>query len=366
MGRMPALVVASGLVLSLAACGGGATTAESSSAAASAPAAATSAAAVPASSAPAVSSAPASAAALNMLFIPYNTGNPYFDRLGSGMKEEAASRGAEYSTDGPATAGPTAQIPFIEDGLAKGVNVIGIYANDPKAMASQLSDARSNGAAVLSLGADIDPSSRDAAILATDNDQVGPLLVDLIAEQMGNKGQLAILSGTPESPDHNYWIDGIKKYLKDPKFAGIELVEVAYGNDVPEQALSQANGLLTKYPDLKGIIGVTTVAVSQAAQAVSTAGKSGQVYVTGLGLPKQMSPYVTDGTVKDFALWDPADMGRVAACLGADIVDKSVTAAPGATFTCGTLGERTIRPDGSVIAGDLIVFNKDNVAQYDF
>ena len=303
---------------------------------------------------------------LNALFIPYNTGNPYFDRLGSGMEAAAVELGGTYSTDGPATAGPTAQLPFINDGLARGVNVIGIYANDPSAMTPQLSAARDNGVAVLALGADIDPAARDAVILATDNDLVGPALVDILAPEIDFTGKVAILSGTPESPDHTYWIAGIKAYLDDPKFAGIELVEVAYGNDVPEQALGEANALLSKYPDLAGIIGVTTVAVAQAAQAVSTAGLSGTVAVTGLGLPNQMAPYLEDGTVQEFTLWDPADMGSIASCLGHAIITGEVVAEPGAEFECGSLGKRSIRDDGSVVAGDLISFTSANVADFDF
>ncbi|MER3389771.1 MAG: substrate-binding domain-containing protein [Microcella sp.] len=303
---------------------------------------------------------------INALFIPYNTGNPYFDRLGFGMEEEAEILGGSYSTDGPAVAGPTAQLPFIADGLARGVNVIGIYANDPAAMTPQLSAARADGVAILALGADIEAAARDAAILATDNDLVGPALVDVMAEEINFAGQIAILSGTPESPDHTYWIAGIEEYLKDPKFSDIEVVEIAYGNDVPEQALGEANALLTKYPDLAGIIGVTTVAVSQAAQAVSTANLSGDVAVTGLGLPNQMTPYLEDGTVNEFLLWDPADMGRIASCLGDAIISGTIVAEPGAEFDCGEFGSRVILDDGSVIAGDLISFTAANVAEFDF
>jgi rhamnose transport system substrate-binding protein len=302
---------------------------------------------------------------MSMLFIPYNTGNPYFDRLGVGMNEAADAAGAAYSSAGPAVANPTAQVPYVKDGLAKGVNVIGIYANDPSAMTPLLSEARSNGVSIFAMGADIDKAARDAAVLATDNDAVGPRLVDIMFEDIGGAGKVAILSGTPESPDHNYWIEGMKKYLaSDPKFKDIEIVKIAYGNDVPEQAFREAQGLLTQFPDLKGIIGPTTVAVSQAAQAVEASGKSGQVAVTGLGLPSQMKPYVDSGTVKAFALWDPADMGRVAGCLGEALQSGTIKAEPGAKFTCLDLGERTIRDDGAVIAGDLVTFDKSNIDDF--
>jgi rhamnose transport system substrate-binding protein len=33
------------------------------------------------------------------------------------------------------------------------------------------------------------------------------------------------------------------------------------------------------------------------------------VQLTGLGTPNQMRAFVKDGTVKSFALWNPADLG---------------------------------------------------------
>ena len=38
----------------------------------------------------------------------------------------------------------------------------------------------------------------------------------------------------------------------------------------------------------------------------------GKVALTGLGTPNQMREYVKDGTVKEFALWNPADLGYLA------------------------------------------------------
>ena len=34
--------------------------------------------------------------------------------------------------------------------------------------------------------------------------------------------------------------------------------------------------------------------------------------LTGLGLPSQMKPYVLDGTVESFELWNPNDLGYLA------------------------------------------------------
>ena len=46
---------------------------------------------------------------------------------------------------------------------------------------------------------------------------------------------------------------------------------------------------MQSYPDLKAIIAPTTVGIVAAAQAVTDAGKIGQINVTGLGLPSEMA-----------------------------------------------------------------------------
>ena len=72
-------------------------------------------------------------------------------------------------------------------------------------------------------------------------------------------------------------------------------------------------GLLQTYPNLKGIISPTTVGIAAAARYLSSSSYKGKVMLTGLGTPDQMRKYVKDGTVKEFALWNPDDLGYLAA-----------------------------------------------------
>ena len=59
-----------------------------------------------------------------------------------------------------------------------------------------------------------------------------------------------------------------------------------------------------------------------------------------------MRPFVKDGTVKEFALWDPAQLGYVAAFAGKALKDGKITGAEGDTFTAGELGERKVEKGG--------------------
>ena len=72
-------------------------------------------------------------------------------------------------------------------------------------------------------------------------------------------------------------------------------------------------GLLQQYPNLKGIISPTTVGIAAAAAVLDTPKYRGKIALTGLGTPNEMKKFVADGTVKAFELWNPADLGYLAA-----------------------------------------------------
>ena len=93
----------------------------------------------------------------------------------------------------------------------------------------------------------------------------------------------------------------------------IKLDAVVYGNDDDQTSFDKTSALLQQYPNLKGIISPTTVGIAAAARYLSKSDSKGKVALTGLGTPNQMRPYVKDGTVKEFALWNPEDLGYLAA-----------------------------------------------------
>ncbi len=75
---------------------------------------------------------------------------------------------------------------------------------------------------------------------------------------------------------------------------------------------------------------------------------------------------VKSGTVKAFALWNPADLGYLAYYMAAYAINGSLTGKEGETFTAGKLGSYTVGADGTVLLGPPFVFNADNIDQFDF
>lgn len=306
---------------------------------------------------------------IRIVYIPKNTGNPYFDPMIDGFRKAAEELGAEFDTVAPATADATSQLPLIKDQVQRGVNVLALSPNSPDALNPALRDAMNRGITVITVDSDLtgNEDARTASVLTVDPQTVGESQVELMGSLIDYKGKIAILSATTDAPNQNAWIAVMKKTLaENPKYSQMQLVEVVYGNDEPQKSLTECEALLTKYPDLRGIISPTTVGIAAAAQCVESARKADQVKVTGLGTPNQMRRFIKNGTVEAFALWSPYDEGYLAAHVGHLIASGQLSPAPGTTFTAGSLGERQFREKNVVITGPPMTFTKENIDQFQF
>lgn len=307
---------------------------------------------------------------LQIVYIPKNTGNPYFDGIIQGFEDGCAALGCEFTTVAPATAEATSQIPFLTAQIQRGVDVIAISPNSPEALNQIFDRARSRGIHVFTVNSDMPGSEdrRDAAILPVDFSAISAAQLDLMGEMIGFEGEIAILSATTDAPDQNVWIAGMSELLEnDPKYANMDLVTVAYGDDDPQKSTTEAEALLANYPNLRGIISPTTVGVAAAAQVVETAGKADQVKVTGLGTPNQMRRFIENGTVEAFQLWSPYNQGLLATYFAMGVADGSINNAPGETFEVETLGTVTIGENSVILTqGQPTTFDAGNIADFNF
>lgn len=302
---------------------------------------------------------------LAITFLPKNLGNAYFDTSDAGGAEAIAEFGGTYAEVGPAEASPDAQVSYINTLTQQGVGGIAISANDPEAICGALNDARDNGVKVVTFDSDTNPECRDLFINQATAEGIAQVQVDMIAEQIGGEGQIAILSATANATNQNAWIEMMEEILAEDH-PNIELVDVVYGDDDDQTSFDRTAALLQTYPDLKGIVSPTTVGISAAARYLSTSESKGQVAITGLGTPNQMRSYVEDGTVTAFALWNPGDLGYLAAYAAKALIEGEITGAEGDTFNAGKLGDYTVGPNGTVLLGDPYVFDADNIGDFNF
>ena len=120
---------------------------------------------------------------------------------------------------------------------------------------------------------------------------------------------------------------------------------------------------LAVVPNLKAIIAPTTVGILAASQAVTDAGKIGQINVTGLGLPSEMAGAVESGATISFAIWNPIDLGYAATMLAVNI-KKGAATTPGSKISMGRMGEATLDDKGEAAMSDPFTYDKSNIAEF--
>jgi rhamnose transport system substrate-binding protein len=297
-----------------------------------------------------------------------NTGNPYGERQMGGFEDGIKEQGFEAILRAPDLPTAEAQITMIDQLVAQKVNSICIVGNDFDALQPALTRAMSAGIKVYSLDSGVNPRSRLTHVNQADTQAIGETLVEAAYDMAGGSGEIAILSATSQASNQNAWIAVMQETLKKPKYANLNLVRVAYGDDLRDKSTSEAQGLLASFPNLKVIIAPTTVGIAAAAKVVADQGLIGRVKVTGLGLPSEMAEYIDNGACPYMFLWNPIDLGYLGGYVATALSNGSITGKVGDRLNGGRLGSFSVTVDAGggteILLGPPFKFDQDNIGTW--
>ena len=305
----------------------------------------------------------AQAADVKIALVAKSLGNGFFDAAHKGAEEAAKEiGGVQIIYTGPTTTTAEGQIDVINSLISQKVDAIAISANDKDAVVPVLKKAIGRGIKVISWDSAVAPAGRALHLNPSSNELIGNMCLKLAADALPDgKGDVAILSATATSTNQNTWIAEMKKQIS--KYPGLNLVTTVYGDDLSDKSYRETQGLLQTHPEVKVIIAPTSVGIVAAAQAVKDAGKIGQVFVTGLGLPSEMAGAVHSGATKSFAIWNPIDLGYSAAYLADDLV-KGTKAEAGGDLPIGRMGKLKLDQGLEGAMADPFVYDKSNVDEF--
>lgn len=294
-----------------------------------------------------------------------NLGNGFFDAAHEGAKEAAAKLGdVEIIYTGPTTPSAEGQIEIINSLISQKVDAIVISANDPNAIVPIAKKAMQRGIKVLSFDSGLAPEGRLMQLNPSNAGLIGLKQLQMASSAIGGEGEIAILSASAQATNQNLWIGVMKAELNKPEFAKLKLVSTVYGDDQSDKSYREAVGLLRSNPNLKAIISPSTVGINAAAKAVVDEKMVGKVYVTGLGLPSEMAGHVKSGAVKEFAIWNPIDLGYAATYAAYEFVKNNPDAKAGGTLQLGRMGPVTLDAGGEAALAPPFTYNKENVDKF--
>ncbi len=288
----------------------------------------------------------------------------YFDACKRGGQKAADELGITLIFDGPTEPSGAEQNKFIDTWIRQKVSAICIAPNQPKTIQRFVEKAHAAGIKVLTWDSDATESGRDLFVNQVDEKVLGETLMDDLAKQMGEEGEWAIAIASLDAANLNTWRRHAEARAKE-KYPKLKLVATEVTKEDENFARQKVETLLNAYPNLKGIIAFDSNSVPGASEAVKRAGKVGKVAVTGNSTPNKMRPYIKDGTLQSFYLWDPRALGGLTVRLAKQLIDgKPITDGmeiPGH-------GKISLsKQDGkTVIMADPVRFTKENIDKLDF
>ena len=291
-------------------------------------------------------------------------GNGFFDAVNKGAQEAAGPLDAEVIFVGPTTPTAEGQIETLNSLIAQRVDAIAVSANDPDALVPTLKKAMDRGIKVVSYDSAVATQGRNAHLAPSSDPLIGETVVALVSELAPQvdgkgKGKFAVVSATPTSTNQNSWLAEMRRVL--PQYPGLEMVAIAYGDDVSDKSYREAVALLKQHPDLAVLVSISSVGIVASAKAVEDEGLTGKVKVTGLGLPSELAGYVQKGVVPKFAIWNPIDLGYSSLQIAAHLARGGTLAQP---VNAGRMGQITFAADGVGAMSKPFIYDAGNVAEF--
>ena len=269
---------------------------------------------------------------------------PFFDDCNTGAQAAADAAGVGYQWVVPQNTQGATQVKIMEDLIARHVSGIAISVNEPKSVEGVIKQAIDAGIKVVTFDSDSAGSARSLYI-GTINKQAGVTMGNSMAEKLGGKGKVAIITGQLGASNLNERIDGVKEALA--AFPGIQIVATEGTEDDLAKAVSVTEAILRGNPDLAGIFGMSQVggpAVAKVLAQKEFADRKGAVAVFAFDDLPDTIQGVKDGYINGIMVQRPVTMGKLA-------VEQLVAQIKGAA------------PGGNIDTGVTVV-NADNLGSY--
>lgn len=237
-------------------------------------------------------------------------GIPWFNAMETGIKKQAANSDINAWMVGPTAADPALQVRAIEDLIAQKVDIIGVVPNDPKVLEPVLQRARDAGIKVITHES---PGQKfaDWDFELVDAPTHGINHMKALAKCMHEEGKYAMYVGSLTVPLHQEWTDAALTYQKE-HYPKMQRVNDKFGvGESLDESIRTTNELMSKYPDLKGIMAFGSQGPIGAGRAVMNRRKTEQVCVIGAFSPGQGAQLVNRGAIKGGYIWNPETAGEV-------------------------------------------------------
>ena len=384
--KVLSVLLATSMVLSLAACGGsssGTTTAATTLAAAE-----TTAAEAETTAAEAEAEVK-SIEGLTVTFIPKLTGNAFFESANNGAQKYAAEWGITVDYQGSPNAAVADQVQVINNAVVSGTDAICVSSVDATGLDDALKDAASQGVTIGTWDSDVSDDARTVMVSQGTPDILGKMLVDMGVDSLTKRGKDPATEeikyvwhySQATVADQNSWQVEGEAYIKEnyPNWVNVA-ADNYYSEQDAEKAVTIGASILEAHPDIDLIICNDSTALPGQCKAAQNKGLTkNDITITGFASPMSIKDYCEADVIEQWGLWDCAVQGALGCYMTAYIAAGN-TVRVGDVINVPSIGEVEIMPNDCLVEGattaetnsgvvlmpERLIFTKDNVNDYDF
>lgn len=227
-----------------------------------------------------------------------NLTNPMWIAVQEGAEKAAAEAGVDLTVLAPATADSNEeQISLIEQSIAKGPDALVVIPADSVGIVPAVEAANSAGIPLIDVNTKIDTSGgcRIETFIAVENYTAAVSVAEKLVEMLDQKGDVIILEGKAGAQSSVDIVAGANDTFA--KYPDINVVASQTASWNRTEAYNVTLNLLEANPGVAAIFAANDEMAMGALEAVSQAGKSGQILITGLDANEDAKAAVDAGTL---------------------------------------------------------------------
>lgn len=309
----------------------------------------------------------ASSAGLRIFMVPKWTTYPYFEAAAKGAKKAADQLGDTFTYTGPTSPNAEQQVASLQNVLVQKPDVILLAAIEEQNVVPVLKKALARGVTVVTYDADTAPDARNLFCNQLSYELAAQSYLDCALADHPEGGDCVFMAASPTTVNHMKQIAAMKALMaSNPKYKAIKPGKIYFVNDDVSQSYNTMVNIMQADPNVKFMLSGSAVSVPAAQQAIVATGHAGKVWAAGCSLPSDCKKFLDDGSAKQFMMWDPAQLGYMAAYSAHLIKTKKFTADPGAELKIEGFGDFKILADNVADLNRPLFFTKENVDQYHF
>jgi len=236
--------------------------------------------------------------------------DPFYITMTCAAQTEAKAKGVKFTADGSAQWDVSVQRPLIDSVAAVKPDGLAVSPVDTSALTPSLKNIQAAGTKIALVDTSVTDPSVGITRISSDNEKGGQTAAQTLAQLMGDKGSVIVISVKPGISTTDARIKGFTEEMA--KHPGIKVLPTLYDNDLPATAASQIQSTLAAHPDLGGVFAGNTNTGQGIATGLKQAHAEGRVKVAAFDAEPDEVAALKAGTLQVLVAQDPASIGTQA------------------------------------------------------